>query len=249
MTSLVHLLTLIYTWLVGLFVKDRSSYNAQYQDMLRVILSTGKTMPDRTGVGRITVPGYTLKADLRKEFPALNLRKAPIKAPVDEMRGFLQAVTNALDFDKLGCKFWYQNANENKAWLGNPFREGENDCGPIYGAGWTKWPAYTKVSYRADNDKYDEQVAKLVSEGWVSLGEVTDVDAHDGQFHNCELFYKEINQFKDCIKLIINNPDSRRVLFHGWNPATLNQVSLPACHLLYQFICLEDELHLITYQR
>jgi thymidylate synthase len=57
-----------------------------------------------------------------------------------------------------------------------------------------------------------------------------------------------INQIDYVIECLRNNPDSRRILFHGWNVEYLPQESvspqqnvaagrmaLPPCHLLYQF--------------
>jgi len=46
---------------------------------------------------------------------------------------------------------------------------------------------------------------------------------------------KLVDQIHDCIDQILRNPTSRRILFHGWNPATLDKVALPACHVMYQF--------------
>ena len=44
-----------------------------------------------------------------------------------------------------------------------------------------------------------------------------------------------IDQIADCIKMIKEDPYSRRILFTGWNPEQLSQMALPPCHVLYQF--------------
>lgn len=59
---------------------------------------------------------------------------------------------------------------------------------------------------------------------------------------------KTINQIDYVIDCLRNNPDSRRILFHGWNVEYLpdermspqdnvraGRMALPPCHLLYQF--------------
>ena len=68
------------------------------------------------------------------------------KSAIGEMCGFLRPVNSAADFRALGCKVWDQNANENAQWLANPFRQGEDDLGEIYGVQWRKWPAYKQVA-------------------------------------------------------------------------------------------------------
>ncbi len=50
------------------------------------------------------------------------------------------------------------------------------------------------------------------------------------------LLYKAIDQLRQCLDTIMQNPSDRRILFHAWNPAVLDQIALPACHLLYQFL-------------
>lgn len=57
-----------------------------------------------------------------------------------------------------------------------------------------------------------------------------------------------VNQVAECLRQIKENPNSRRILFHGWNVADLpdeslspqenvkaGRMALPPCHLLYQF--------------
>ncbi|MBR8219653.1 thymidylate synthase [Burkholderia vietnamiensis] len=71
-----------------------------------------------------------------------------------------------------------------------------------------------------------------------------------------------INQIDYVIKTLRENPNSRRILFHGWNPEYLPNESispqenvkqglmaLPPCHLLYQFYVAEGKLSALLYIR
>ena len=56
---------------------------------------------------------------------------------------------------------------------------------------------------------------------------------------------------RQCLDTIIANPADRRILFHAWNCAQLDQMALPPCHLLYQFLpnAAKRELSLCLYVR
>ncbi len=69
----------------------------------------------------------------------------------------------------------------------------------------------------------------------------------------------QVDYVLDCLK---NNPDSRRILFHGWNVEYLpdeslspqdnvrqGRMALPPCHLLYQFYVAEGRLSSQLYIR
>ena len=49
------------------------------------------------------------------------------------MLGYLRGYSSAAQFRELGCNTWNANANENEAWLNNPYRLGEDDMGMCYG--------------------------------------------------------------------------------------------------------------------
>src|SRR5690606_1617258 len=61
-------------------------------------------------------------------------RKSPYKSAIAELLGYLRGYTNAQQFAALGAPTWFKNANETDAWLKNPARKGQDDCGLIYGA-------------------------------------------------------------------------------------------------------------------
>ena len=44
-----------------------------------------------------------------------------------------------------------------------------------------------------------------------------------------------IDQIQECIDLIRNEPESRRILFHAWNIKDRNDMALLPCHIMYQF--------------
>ena len=65
--------------------------------------------------------------------------------------------------------------------------------------------------------------------------------------------YPEMNgvdQIERLLREIETNPNSRRLIVTGWNPATCDEVALPPCHTLFQFkIENEKILHCQLYQR
>ena len=117
----------------------------QYLDLVRDVIDNGTVQGNRTGIRTISLPGAMLRFDLQKGFPAITTRKLAFKSAIGEMVGFLRGVKNAGEFRDLGCKVWDQNANENAQWLANPFRQGHDDLGEIYGVQWRQWPAYKRI--------------------------------------------------------------------------------------------------------
>jgi len=67
---------------------------------------------------------------------------------------------------------------------------------------------------------------------------------------NADYTNKGIDQLKECINLIKNNPTSRRIFMTGWNPCQIKQMVLPPCHVSYQFyVTSENRLDCQMYQR
>lgn len=198
----------------------------QYLDLVRTVLDRGSWHENRTGVRTLSIPGAMLQFDLvRDGFPAVTTKKLAFKSAIGELVGFLRASRSAADFRALNCKVWDQNANENVEWLANPFREGIDDLGPVYGVQWRQWPAYKVI----DLSKED-QIQAAMGRGFTKVALTND----DGT--EKAVLYRAIDQLRDCLDTIIKNPGSRRILFHGWNCAELDAIALPACHLLYQFL-------------
>jgi thymidylate synthase len=197
----------------------------QYKELISTVLEQGSWQDNRTGIRTLSVPGAMMRFDLNDGFPAVTTKKLAFKSVVGELCAFLRASRSAADFRALGCKVWDQNANENQQWLANPHRLGTDDLGPVYGVQWRQWPGYKVLDAAASAQIEDaqrngfRQVSPLVEDGVQKV-----------------LMYKAIDQLRECLDTIVHNPSSRRILFHGWNPAVLDQVALPACHLLYQFI-------------
>lgn len=116
----------------------------KYLDLLRDVLDTGDRKESRTGVATLSVPGAMLRFDLQYGFPAVTTKKLAFKAAVGELCGFLRGFRSAADFRAFGCKVWDANANENEAWLNNPFRAGQDDLGPVYGVQWRRFDAFKR---------------------------------------------------------------------------------------------------------
>jgi len=212
----------------------------QYLDLVRTILDTGTWQENRTGIRTISLPGAMLRFDLQQGFPAVTTKKLAFRSAIGEMIGFLRASRSAADFRELGCKVWDANANENPQWLANPYREGPDDLGGVYGVQWRQWPAYKVL---------DEHASARIEDARARGYRVVTRFEEDGV--SKVVLYKAVDQLRQCLDTIMQNPTDRRILFHGWNPAVLEEIALPACHLLYQFIpnVVRREISLCLYIR
>lgn len=107
----------------------------QYLQLCQRIIDEGVWVPnERTGKNCLTVINADLSYDVaRGEFPLVTTRRSYYKSAIAEMIGYVRGYDNAADFRRIGTRTWDANANENKSWLANPHRKGEDDCGLIYG--------------------------------------------------------------------------------------------------------------------
>ncbi|KAI8826848.1 thymidylate synthase/dCMP hydroxymethylase domain-containing protein [Fimicolochytrium jonesii] len=57
------------------------------------------------------------------------------------------------------------------------------------------------------------------------------------RYVDCDTSYKGqgVDQLKEVVKLIMERPTDRRILFSAWNPTAVGEMALPPCHVLAQF--------------
>lgn len=111
-------------------------YERDYNNLCHRVLNEGYPIKnERTGKVCHTVINHDFVYDIGKgEVPLLTNKQCFTVSAVAEVLGYLRQYTNAQQFADIGSPTWFSNANENKVWLENTNRKGENDMGAVYGA-------------------------------------------------------------------------------------------------------------------
>jgi len=186
----------------------------QYKEALQYILDHGKDKTDRTGVGTKSVFGYQMRFDLQLGFPATTTKRLAWKSVVSELLWFLEGSGDERRLAEIlhGTRdtekktIWTANA-EADYWKSRAQFEG--DLGRVYGVQWRHWRQYIE---RKD------------------MGE-----AHLGIGNRVATDRIELDQLQNLIDGIKKDPSGRRHILSAWNPAELDQMALPPCHVLSQF--------------
>ena len=71
------------------------------------------------------------------------------------------------------------------------------------------------------------------------------------EYNNCHSDYSEqgVDQLQQVINQIKTDPTSRRIVLTAWNPAALDRMALPPCHMFAQFYVHDNKLSCQMYQR
>lgn len=181
----------------------------QYHNLLKDILENGEERKDRTSVGTLSVFGRQLRFDLTKNFPAITTKKLAWRACVAELLWFLEGSSS----ERRLAEITHGNS-EGKVtiWTPNamapywkPKAKFEGDLGRIYGTQWRSW-----ANYKPNPEK----------EQWYNL------PIYDENY---------IDQIRQVIESIKNDPFGRRHIVSAWNVAELDKMALPPCHVMFQF--------------
>jgi len=111
---------------------------------------------------------------------------------------------------------------------------------------WNEWPfkKFKKSDYY-NNETIDEFIEKIVNDNEFArkFGDLGPV--YGKQWRN----FNGVDQLKNVINEIKNNPNSRRLIISSWNPEEVDSMALPPCHAFMQFYVNDGEISLHLYQR
>jgi len=191
----------------------------QYIALLKDILKNGARKSDRTGTGTISVFGRQIRHKMSDGFPLLTTKRVHFKSIVTELLWFLNGDTNIKYLVDNKCNIW--NGDAYKNFLKNSVPHDHQE---------TKEEFISKIR---NDDAFAEkwgQLGPIYGAQWRELfgGYMYD---DNGEM---PIGIKYIDQLKNLITDLKENPDSRRLIVNAWNVAEIPDMVLPPCHYGFQ---------------
>ena len=159
-------------------------------------------------------PAYTIKKfgivnryDLRKEFPAITLRKTGLKSCMDEILWIYQKKSN--NINDLNSHIWDEWADE------------DGSIGKAYGYQISKKYAHHKEMISESNlgKRFKELIDNYPSTNYYGI-------ANHGEGYKCTIYMDQIDSVLYDLK---HNPYSRRIMTNIYNFEELNEMNLYPC--------------------
>jgi thymidylate synthase len=207
-----------------------NNIDKQYQELLQDILNNGIEKKDRTGTGTISVFGRQIRHKMSEGFPLLTTKKMAWKTMVTELLWFLRGDTNIKFLVDNGCHIWDGDAFKNF------MNTSEGDPDMI-------WNQDQFIHLIKTDDEFAKQWGELgpiYGRQWRSW--VGESETANGSI-SASTTFGYIDQIKNLINDLKNNPDSRRLMVSAWNVSELNKMVLPPCHYGFQVYTRELSLN------
>jgi len=186
----------------------------QYLELLKDILENGVQKGDRTGTGTISVFGRQIRHKMSGGFPLLTTKKMYFKGVITELLWFLRGDTNIKYLLDNDCHIWDGDAFKNF------MTKSEGDPDLI----WNKEQFILKVKNEKDFGKKWGELGPVYGKQWRNW------NSSFAEFEGV----KGVDQIKNLINDLKNNPDSRRLMVSAWNSSEIDKMVLPPCHYGFQ---------------
>lgn len=187
----------------------------EYLKLCQHILDHGVKKADRTGTGTLSAFGYQMRFNLQEGFPLLTTKKLPFRVIAEELLWFLSGSTDVRKLIDKHVNIWTPDATRWFNELNNKEHTQDEYVYEIYDKNWTE-------SYRTN---------------MANLGPI-----YGKQWRAWDGVWSDVDQIKNVIESIKNNPDSRRHLVSAWNVGDLQDMALPPCHYAFQFYVANGKL-------
>jgi len=213
-----------------------------YLDLCKKILVSGHNKGDRTNTGTYSLFGQQIRFDLQQGFPLLTTKKVPFRLIASELLWFIKGDTNIKYLLQHNNNIWNEWAFKN--WV-----ESKEYTGPDmsdFGRRSLQDKAFHE-EYKQQMNRFKEKI--LTDDDFANqFGDLGSV--YGKQWRNWKTSADEtIDQLKDVIQSIKENPNSRRHIVSAWNPEDIPTMALPPCHTLFQFYVADGKLSCQLYQR
>lgn len=200
-----------------------NSLDLKYQGILQDILLEGSEKTDRTGTGF----GRQIRHDMSEGFPLLTTKKMAVKTMMTELKWFLKGDTNIKYLVDNNCHIWDGDA----------------------------YKKYCKLQVPHDHFETQEEFIELIktdnefAKKWGELGPIYGKQWRNWFGYDTDVNPYCIDQIKELIQNIKENPNSRRLMVSAWNVGELDKMALPPCHYGFQCYVNDGKLSLMWNQR
>ena len=190
----------------------------QYLDLINEIMCLGEEKDTRAGKTR-SLFGKQLRFNLKNGLPMLTTKKMFSKGVIHELLWFLNGDTNIKYLVENGVHIWDDDAYRyylelNKYWRGPDGLEDVYDKETFLKM--VKLGSFSEKILNQDKSRYYYgDLGPVYGAQWVKWGGV--------------------NQIKELINTLKNNPDDRRMIVSAWNVGEISNMALPPCHYCCQF--------------
>lgn len=193
----------------------------QYLNLIERLLDEGSRRMDRTGVGTRALFGTSMRFSLADgTIPLLTTKKVLWKSALVELLWFLSGETSIRPLIEQGVHIW------------------------------TDWPMAKHRKETGETLGRDEFESRILEDPAFEASWGHTVGAY-GQMWRAWPTKDggSIDQISESMRLLREDPYSRRNLFHAWNVEYVPTATLPACHMVYQLGVSDGRLNMVMFQR